>query len=137
MTKMYKRLQIESKMSNLRIIENAIDEITGAIGINQDNYGKILVATLEAVNNAITHGNKANPEKLVDVEISFEKNQIRVTVTDEGPGFNPSSIPDPTKPENIEELSGRGVFLMTKLADSISFNEKGNSVTMNFKEVAS
>jgi serine/threonine-protein kinase RsbW len=134
---MYKRLQIESKMSNLRIIENAIDEITGAIGINQDNYGKILVATLEAVNNAITHGNKANPEKLVDVEISFEKNQIRVTVTDEGPGFNPSSIPDPTKPENIEELSGRGVFLMTKLADSISFNEKGNSVTMNFKEVAS
>ena len=133
---MYKRLQIESKMANLRVIENAVDEVTGAIGINQDNYGKILVATLEAVNNAITHGNKANPQKLVDVEISYDNNQISVTVTDEGPGFNPGSIPDPTKPENIEELSGRGVFLMTKLADSISFNEKGNSVTMNFKEVA-
>jgi serine/threonine-protein kinase RsbW len=58
-----------------------------------------------------------------------------VTVTDEGPGFNPATIPDPTLPENIEELSGRGVFLMKKLADSITFNEKGNSVTMNFKEV--
>lgn len=135
MAKMYKRLKIGSVMSNLRIIENAIDEITGAAGINQDNYGKILVATLEAVNNAITHGNKTNPEKMVDVEISFDRNEMNITVTDEGPGFNPASIPDPTMPENIEALSGRGVFLMKKLADSISFNEKGNSVTMNFKEV--
>jgi serine/threonine-protein kinase RsbW len=135
MAKMYKRLKIGSVMTNLRIIENAIDEITGAVGVNQDNYGKILVATLEAVNNAITHGNKANPQKMVDVEISFDNNEMIIIVTDEGPGFNPASIPDPTMPENIEELSGRGVFLMKKLADSISFNEKGNSVTMNFREV--
>jgi len=123
-------------MSNLRIIENAIDEMTGAIGINQDNYGKILVATLEAVNNAIKHGNKDNPQKLVDIEIEYENNEIRISVTDEGEGFNPAVIPDPTMPENIEELSGRGVFLMTKLSDSIKFNEKGNSVTMSFKEVS-
>lgn len=123
-------------MSNLRVIENAIDEMTGAIGINQDNYGKILVATLEAVNNAIKHGNKDNPLKLVDVEIEYDKDEIRITVTDEGEGFNPAGIPDPTMPENIEELSGRGVFLMTKLSDTIKFNEKGNSVTMSFKEVS-
>jgi serine/threonine-protein kinase RsbW len=135
MAKMYKRLKIESRMSNLRIIENAIDEITGAIGIKQDDYGKIMVAALEAVNNAITHGNKADPQKLVDVEIEFDNNEITITVTDEGQGFRPEKIPDPTLPENIEELSGRGVFLMTKLADSIKFNEKGNSVTMSFKEV--
>ncbi len=135
MAKIYKRLKIESKMANLRTIENAIDDITNTAGIKQDDYGKILVATLEAVNNAITHGNKANPEKMVDVEIEFDNNEMKVTVTDEGPGFNPAEIPDPTKPENIEELSGRGVFLMTKLADSISFNERGNSVTMYFKEV--
>jgi serine/threonine-protein kinase RsbW len=135
MAKMYKRLKIESRMSNLRIIENAIDEVTGSIGVKQDDYGKIMVAALEAVNNAITHGNKANPQKLVDVEIEFENNEIRITVTDEGEGFNPEKIPDPTMPENIEELSGRGVFLMKKLADSIKFNGKGNSVTMSFKEV--
>lgn len=135
MAKMYKRLKIESRMSNLRIIENAIDEITGSIGVKQDDYGKIMVAALEAVNNAITHGNKANPQKLVDVEIEFENDEIKITVTDEGQGFSPEKIPDPTMPENIEELSGRGVFLMTKLADSIKFNEKGNSVTMSFKEV--
>jgi serine/threonine-protein kinase RsbW len=136
MAKMYKRLKVESRMSNLRVIENAIDDMTGAIGINQDNYGKILVATLEAVNNAIKHGNKDNPQKLVDIEIEYDKDEIRITVTDEGGGFNPAGIPDPTLPENIEELSGRGVFLMTKLSDSIKFNEKGNSVTMSFKEVS-
>jgi serine/threonine-protein kinase RsbW len=136
MAKMYKRIKVESRMSNLRVIENAIDEMTGAIGINQDNYGKILVATLEAVNNAIKHGNKDNPQKLVDVEIEYDKDEIRITVTDEGEGFNPAGIPDPTMPENIEELSGRGVFLMTKLSDAIKFNEKGNSVTMSFKEVS-
>lgn len=123
-------------MSNLRIIENAVDEITSSIGINQDNYGKILVATLEAVNNAIKHGNKDNPNKLVDVAIEYNNDEIKITVTDEGEGFNPSGIPDPTMPENIEALSGRGVFLMTKLSDSIKFNEKGNSVTMSFKEVS-
>jgi len=132
---MYKRLKIESRMNNLRIIENAIDEMTGAIGINQDNYGKILVATLEAVNNAIMHGNKGNEQKIVDVEIVFKNNDIKITVTDEGPGFDPKKIPDPTMPENIEALSGRGVFLMSKLADSIEFNENGNSVTMRFREV--
>jgi serine/threonine-protein kinase RsbW len=136
MAKMYKRLKIESRMSNLRVIENAIDEMTGAIGVNQDNYGKILVAALEAVNNAIVHGNKSIAHKLVDVEIEFNENHIKITVTDEGEGFDPKKIPDPTMPENIEELSGRGVFLMTKLADSIEFNDKGNSVTMNFKEVS-
>jgi serine/threonine-protein kinase RsbW len=136
MAKMYKRLKVESRLTNLRTIENAIDEMTGSIGINQDNYGKILVATLEAVNNAIKHGNKNNPQKLVDVEIEYDKDELKITVTDEGEGFNPSGIPDPTLPENIEELSGRGVFLMTKLSDSIKFNEKGNSVTMSFKEVS-
>lgn len=132
---MYKRLKVESKTASLRIVETAIDEMTGAIGINQDNYGKILVATLEAVNNAIKHGNKEIPEKLVDVVIEYIDNELRISVTDQGEGFDPAGIPDPTLPANIEELSGRGVFLMTKLSDGITFNDKGNSVTMSFKEV--
>jgi serine/threonine-protein kinase RsbW len=54
-------------------------------------------------------------------------------VSDEGKGFKPREIPDPTKPENIESTNGRGVFLMSKLADEIEFNKKGNSVKMTFK----
>ena len=122
-------------MKNLRIIENAVDEITNLLGIKQENYGKILVAVLEAVNNAITHGNKADLKKFVDVRIKVERNEMEITVTAEGEGFNPADIPDPTSPENIEEISGRGVCLMTRLADSILFNETGNSVTMKFREV--
>jgi serine/threonine-protein kinase RsbW len=132
---MNKKFKIESNILNLRIVENAIDEISTEIGFNQDNYGKILVSTLEAVNNAIIHGNKKDESKSVEIEISFKRSILRISVEDEGMGFKPKEIPDPTKPENIENLSGRGVFLMSKLADKIEFNEKGNKVTMSFKDI--
>ena len=134
---MIKKLKIESKVNNLRAVENAIDNITGEAGINQENYGKILVSTLEAVNNAIIHGNKADINKIVDVEIKLNKNDLIIIVTDEGTGFIPAEIPDPTDPENIEAINGRGVFLMSKLADDIQFNKKGNSVRMKFKNIKS
>jgi serine/threonine-protein kinase RsbW len=132
---MLKKLKIESEINNLRIVENAIDAITNDSGISQESYGKILIATLEAVNNAIVHGNKSDKTKYVNIEILLEKDILKVTVEDEGPGFKPAEVPDPTKPENIELISGRGVFLMTKLADSIEFNSKGNCVKMTFKKI--
>lgn len=135
MTEVYKKLRIESKMSGLRQVESSVDNLTSELGISQDNYGKILVATMEAVNNAIQHGNKADPAKSVEIEILLEGKSIVVIVTDEGSGFDPLKVPDPTKPENIEEINGRGVFLMSRLADRIEYNSKGNSVKMTFLEV--
>ncbi|MBA4322208.1 MAG: ATP-binding protein [Odoribacter sp.] len=132
---MNRKLKIESKIDNLRIVEIAIDEITSEIGLNQDNYGKIIVSTMEAVNNAIIHGNKSDVSKQVEIEISYKRKILRISVSDEGKGFRPKEIPDPTKPENIESLSGRGVFLMSRLADKIEFNEQGNKVTMYFKDI--
>lgn len=134
---MYKKVEIESKVENIRIVENAVDEATAVIGISKDNYGKILVSTLEAVNNAILHGNKLDIQKRVSVEIAFTNNELIITVTDEGSGFIPESVPDPTIPENIETVNGRGVFLMKRLADEILYNEKGNSVKMIFKSLIS
>lgn len=134
---MYKKIRIESIVNNLQIVEKAIDEVTSEIGITQDNYGKIWVSTLEAVNNAILHGNKSAPDKIVEIEMGFKNNVLKIKVTDEGPGFNPGKVPDPTKPENIEALDGRGVFLMSRLADKIKYNKKGNSVTMSFKNIKS
>jgi serine/threonine-protein kinase RsbW len=132
---MYKSIKIESNIDNLRIVEKAIDEATNEIGISQDNYGKILVSTLEAVNNAILHGNKSNPEKMVDIEIAFKTNVLKITVKDEGKGFKPEEVPDPTLPENIEELNGRGVYLMSRLSDKLKYSKKGNAVTMIFKNL--
>jgi serine/threonine-protein kinase RsbW len=134
---MYKKIRIESSVGNLRLVENAIDEATTVIGISQDNYGKILVSAMEAVNNAILHGNHSNPEKMVDIEIYFKSNELTISVTDEGPGFRPETVPDPTTPENIEALNGRGIYLMSHLADKIQYTEKGNSVTMTFKNILS
>jgi serine/threonine-protein kinase RsbW len=134
---MYKKIRIESEVGNLRIVENAIDETTATIGISQDNYGKILVCTMEAVNNAILHGNRSNPEKVVDIELIYESNELQIKVTDEGPGFRPEKVPDPTTPENIEELNGRGIYLMSHLADKIEYSTKGNSVSMTFKNILS
>jgi serine/threonine-protein kinase RsbW len=134
---MYKKIRIESKVENLRVVEKEIDETTTVIGISQDDYGKILVCTMEAVNNAIMHGNRSNPEKIVDIELSFDSNELHIKVTDEGTGFKPEKVPDPTTPENIEELNGRGIYLIKHLADNIEFNERGNSVKMTFKHILS
>ncbi|HBE42879.1 MAG TPA: ATP-binding protein [Bacteroidales bacterium] len=130
---MQKTIRIESAIENLRVVENAIDTLTNDAGISQDCYGKILIGTLEAVNNAIVHGNKSDVKKVVQVEFNLVSQNLMITVTDEGSGFKPEEIPDPTLPENIEALAGRGVFLMSKLADDIKFNNTGNSVTMIFK----
>lgn len=134
---MYKKIRIESEVENLGIVEKAIDETTTLAGISQDSYGKILVCTMEAVNNAILHGNKSDPEKFVDIEIDFESNELKIKITDEGIGFHPENVPDPTTPEHIEELNGRGIYLMSHLADKIEYNERGNSVKMTFKNISS
>ncbi|MBK8882674.1 MAG: ATP-binding protein [Bacteroidales bacterium] len=134
---MYKKVRIESCISNLRIVENTIDEVMNEIGITQENYGKILVSTLEAVNNAIMHGNKYEKEKMVEVEILFKNGKLRIKISDEGKGFVPHEVPDPTIPPNLEALNGRGIFLMSKLADEIKYSKRGNSVTMYFKNIKS
>lgn len=131
---MQRLLKIESEIGNMRVVEKAIDDISTELGISADNYGKIMVSTMEAVNNAIIHGNKSDIKKYVVIRITLGKHILKISIEDEGTGFRPKEIPDPTKPENIENISGRGVFLMSKLADSIEFNEKGNRVTLSFKE---
>ena len=132
---MYKKIRIESKVKCIGIIEKAIDEATSELGISSDNYGKILVSALEGVNNAILHGNNSDPGKMVDVEIVYRQKELRIKITDEGKGFRPSELPDPTIAENLETLNGRGVFLMSRLADKIRFSKKGNSVTLVFKNL--
>ena len=130
---MKKDVVILSEIANIRKIESFIDELSSELNINTDAYGKILVATLEAVNNAIIHGNKTDVSKEVNVGFSFKNTNLAITVMDEGSGFNPTIIPDPTSPNNIENLHGRGVYLMKNLADTIEFNPDGNQVTMTFK----
>jgi serine/threonine-protein kinase RsbW len=132
---MIHRYKIKSKIENLRIIEKAVDDITASNNINQDCYANIMVSVMEAVNNAMIHGNKLNPRKDVEIEIFIDIDFLQVTVKDEGKGFDPTNVPDPTNPENIQNVDGRGVFIMSKLSDEIEYNKKGNTVKLTFRNV--
>lgn len=130
---MKKTIAIESKVENICAIEKMIDEISDEIKISSDIYGKILIATIEAVNNSIVHGNELDPNKKVFIDIFFEKPNLHILIADQGKGFDFTTVPDPTTPENIENVSGRGVFLMKKLADNLIFNDTGTQVELIFK----
>ena len=134
---MYKKIRIESNITSLQIVEKAVDEATNELGVSEECYGKILVSILEAVNNAILHGNKSDPSKFVDIEIRSVNGDMIIKVSDQGEGFNPKKVPDPTIPENLQELNGRGVFLMSRLADKLEYSDKGNMVTMTFNMISS
>ena len=88
------------------------------------------VALGEALANAILYGNRQDPEKHVHVQAELRPGEVVVTVTDEGRGFDPSSVVDPTLPENRKRTHGRGLYLLRNLADEVRFNEVGNAVTL-------
>ncbi|MBA7571741.1 Anti-sigma F factor [subsurface metagenome] len=126
-------VKIASKQENLTEVEKLVDEFNEIEELNESLYGKVLLATIEAANNAIVHGNKLDPEKTVMVEIRKGKDRIEIYVEDQGEGFNYMRIPDPTAPENIENIHGRGVFLMKQLSDEVNFYKNGTKVQILFK----
>ena len=129
---MKKVVKIASKIENLRKVEKIIDEISNEFNIGEDLYGNILIAALEATNNAIMHGNKLDENKDVSIAFDLIEDKLCVKVDDEGNGFDYQNIPDPTAPENIENVNGRGIFLMEKLSDKISFSRNGATVELEF-----
>jgi serine/threonine-protein kinase RsbW len=92
-----------------------------------------LISLTEAVNNAIIHGNRKDESKTVKIQLSQAKGHIAIRVSDEGRGFDYQSIPDPTAPENLTKVGGRGVFLMQQLSDRIHFHDNGRTVEMQFR----
>lgn len=129
---MRKELKIKSISENLRKVEKFVDEVSSDLSLKDEIYGNLLIATLEAAKNAIVHGNKEQEDKDVDIFLTKEKTRIVLRVQDQGSGFDYKNIPDPTAPENIEKINGRGVFLMQKLSDQIEFFENGSIVQLTF-----
>ena len=125
-------LELPSKVDSLLEIEAFIDSVCDKYAIGEDHYGNILIALTEAINNAITHGNKLDPNKKVNLNMKSEQNNLCFVIKDEGLGFDYDNIPDPTLPENLTKLNGRGVFLMKSLADEVLFEENGTSITLKF-----
>jgi serine/threonine-protein kinase RsbW len=128
-------INFESIPDNLSKVEEFIEDVCTKYDVAPDVFGNVLVSVTEAVNNAIYHGNGSDPEKWVNLALVYnaELKKISFIVKDEGPGFDYTNLPDPTAPENITMIGGRGVFLIKQLADWVIFNDKGNSVELQFK----
>ncbi len=126
------KIQIPSLTENIRIVESFIDNARDRYSLSDDIYGNIMVAVTEAVNNAIIHGNKCDKNKNVWLSLQIEENALHFTVQDEGNGFNPDELPDPTAPENLLNPGGRGIFLMKHLADNLIIANGGKEMRMTF-----
>lgn len=127
------KLIIPSKSGNIVLVEKLVDDVCDLFDIKEEIYGHILVALTEAVNNGLQHGNKSDPDTQVEVTFKVKDDTLCFTVKDQGQGFDPDNLPDPTDVQNIEKPTGRGVFLMRHLCDKVSFEEKGTKVILEFK----
>ena len=127
------RLRIKSRLENIAKVESMIETLRVQYSINDEQYGNMLLASVEAVTNAIEHGNNLDEKKEVDIEARKCESAFQLLVKDQGKGFNPDRLPDPTTPEFREQPDGRGVFLMRKLADEVCFSDGGRCVEMRFQ----
>src|SRR5688500_9134595 len=120
--------------SDLRLIEQAVTYLVDRLRA-YDFAGSLLtlnfrVGVAEALANAMIYGNGNDPAKRVRVEVDLTRDQVLLEVRDEGVGFDPTQVPDPTLPENLEAPGGRGIFLIRELMDEVDYNERGNSVRL-------
>ena len=112
-----------------KILDELLAQLTAQHWAEEDTFG-IHLAVEEALMNAIKHGNQRDPHKLVSVDYRLTGELLRVSVEDEGPGFDPEAVPDPTLEENLELPSGRGLMLMRTFMSKVEFNARGNRVLM-------
>ena len=126
-------LQLPSKTESITQLELLIEEIADKYHIAEDTFANMMTCLNEAAINAIIHGNKLDISKKVIINAEVDGRRITWTVTDEGEGFDYVHLADPTAPENLEALTGRGVFIIKHLADQCVFNAAGNEVELLFK----
>jgi serine/threonine-protein kinase RsbW len=120
--------------NDLASIEETVEFVMQRCGVCGDDPRRLRlnlrVGLTEALANAMLYGNGRDSSKRVKMEVAFQGATITARITDEGIGFDPLHVPDPTCPANLMKPEGRGIFLMRKLLDEVHFNDRGNSVTL-------
>jgi serine/threonine-protein kinase RsbW len=120
--------------TDVQSIARAVDFVMSRCATCEDQARRVnlnfRVGLTEALSNAMLYGNRHDPTKRVVVQVTMLDGRLQATVKDQGPGFDPSLVPDPTRPENLTKPCGRGLFLMRKLLDEVSYNDSGNEVTL-------
>jgi serine/threonine-protein kinase RsbW len=122
---------ISSDLAEARPIQTLIDEALKASAYTEHDIFSIKIAVEEALVNAIKHGNQMDADKRVFVSYEVTVERFDIWITDEGQGFNPEEVPDPTAIENIERPCGRGLLLMRGFMTEVQYLGKGNIVRMS------
>lgn len=115
-------IEISSDPNNLITVEEFINYVSAEAQFDESKLPGLMLALTEATTNAIIHGNKKDTSKKVNISATFDDTLLVFKIKDEGKGFDPSLIPDPTMPENLMKDSGRGLYLMRIYADNLSYN---------------
>jgi serine/threonine-protein kinase RsbW len=123
-------LSIPSDLGEARVLQARIEDALVATAYNEHDIFAIKLAVEEALVNAIKHGNQLDPDKKVDVSFQVTCERFDIRIVDEGPGFNPEEVPDPTAEENIERPCGRGLLLIRGFMSDVQYHGRGNVVTM-------
>lgn len=131
-----KEIVVQNDLAEAKRPESLILDELRRLGYGENSAFAIKLALEEAVTNAFRHGNAADPDKRIIVRYEVTEASIQIEVEDEGCGFNPESVPDPTLPENIDRPHGRGIMLMRAYLDVVEYCKGGCTVrmVMNRKE---
>ena len=124
----FRDIQIDSDFHQAKEVEDQIIAAAEECGYDDDTIFALRLSVEEALSNAIRHGNLYDINKKVDIRYSVSPERIDLYVRDEGQGFDPGVVPDPTAPENLESPSGRGIMLMHAYMNQVEFNERGNQI---------
>lgn len=122
--------EIPSDIDDAHMVAEQILERLEKFGIVQASSSNVYVALVEAISNAIRHGNKGDHDKHVEIKVELCPECATITVRDEGKGFDPRKVPDPCAPENLLVPCGRGVLLIRYIMDEVRFNKRGNEIVM-------
>lgn len=136
MKKIVREISLKSNPESIIEVESFVEDLSARYKVGDDVFGNMIISITEAVNNAIIHGNKKQPSKSITITESIEETPHKllcIKIKDEGKGFDYNNLPDPTAPENLEMIGGRGVFLIKQLADYVIFNDSGNSIELQFR----
>jgi serine/threonine-protein kinase RsbW len=125
-------IKISSKTNNICLIQSFIEEVFAKYQLDHNYFGDVLTTITEAVNNAIIHGNREDESKFVHLHLKRTRKYIKFRISDEGQGFDPSQIPDPTSEEKLDCCGGRGVFLINQLSHGVSYLNNGSTVEIVF-----
>ncbi len=121
---------IPSDLAAARQLQSEIEEVLQIAQFPEAEIFAIKMAVEEALVNAIKHGNQMDPEKRVTITYTALPDRFDVRITDEGPGFDPNDVPDPTAPENLERPCGRGLLLIRYYMTEVSFDARGSTISM-------